>query len=140
QEVVHTNLLPVLGTPNGLYAAQWNKKEDRPRIDGAIFIDKESRCWTLHDLMHVSSPLRAHLDLATVRAVPWAEAIAHTQLQSYIFELLYRTLRAHIRGLPITFDKARTRYYFLPKAGQARTWRYQSLRRKAERKVAHPFS
>jgi hypothetical protein len=129
-----------IGTPNGLYAAQWTKKEDHSWIDGAISIDKASQCWTLHDLTHISSPLRDHIDIATVRSVPWTEAIADTQLQSYVFELLYRTLRAHMRGLPITFDKARTRYYFLPKEGQARTWRYQSLRRKAERKVAHPFS
>ena len=75
QEVMHTNLLPVLGTPNGLYTAQWTKKEDYSWIDGAISIDKASQCWTLHDLTHISSPLRDHIDIATVRAVLWTGAV-----------------------------------------------------------------
>lgn len=139
-ETLHTNLLAVLSTPTTVHCSTpigGMQRQDIPR--GSIVIEKESRWWSFEDPTGRSSQLRQVIDEGSVESFRLNELVEHDDRRRYVVELFNRALRGHLFGLPIAFDRSHGRFYFLPRSGEPRSWDYQSVKRRASRKVAHPL-
>jgi hypothetical protein len=140
-ETLHTNLLSVLSTPTVIHCSSplgGKERRDIPR--GSVVIEKESRWWSFDDPVKAGGALRQFVDDGSVDTFRIEEMVEHEDRRRYVVELFNKVLRGHLYGLPIAFDRAHGRYYFLPKNAESRSWDYQSVKRKASRKVAHPLS
>lgn len=140
-ETLHTNLLAVLSTPPAVYCStplSGKTKSDLPK--GVTVLEKESRWWSFEDPSSSGSQLHALIDPGAVDSFRLDDLASDDNRRGYVVELLNKALRGHLRGLPIAFDHAHRRHYFLPNKGEPRSWTYQSVKRKATRKVAHPLT
>lgn len=142
QERIHTNLLVVRRPHPVVLSAAITKPFESSALPGTLlrpaFVQREQRCWSFADLRSDSS-FDDHLDQGDIVTWSWEDLVQDTVRSSYLFELLYLTLRRHMRGLPIAFDRDRKRYYFLSDNSRKRTWDYRSQFRRAKRTVAAPI-
>lgn len=138
-ETLHTNLLAVLSSPTTVFRARvLESKADLPR--GFPRIEREGHIWSFEDPSDATSALRSLVDAGAVDGFSVKELLADKNRNKYVSELLYQVVRHNLRGLPIGFDRAHRRHYFLPDKGGPRSWSYDSVKKRATRKVAHPLS
>jgi len=142
QERVHTNLLVARRPYPAVFSAAIATPFQSPPPPGTqpkpAFVKKEQRCWSFADL-RTDSSFDDHLDHGDIVTWTWEALLLDEVRSAYLYELLYVTLRRHLRGLPVAFDRERKRYYFLPDSGERRTWQYKSQFRRTTRTVAAPI-
>ena len=136
-DVVLGNLLPVESYPGTVWSAPTQARQGKDvseLIERPMpYILREKRLYTFADLTRDSEPLRAVLstsDLQSHAVAAWIDDPDHWR---WFIDLMHKSLRAHIGGLPIRRDD-HGRYFFRPnKDGTTRKWQNGS---DPEREVA----
>jgi hypothetical protein len=144
-ETLYSNLLPVLAIPQILYSAPSayrTRDQVRSVLHGTYrppFVLKEKRLWTFSDLTHLDCPFRRVCDVNDISQVDSRSWMREDDRRRWLVDLFNQCLRRKCQSLGFLFDWQHNRFYFPPDGGQERSVEYQAAKRRARRRVAHPY-
>jgi hypothetical protein len=144
QEVILANLLPVESFPGTVWSAPTAARQASDVLsvvpDAPAFELQEQRLYAFVDLSarpHVFSEVVVPRATRSESVSTW---VGDSTRWRWFMSLLNRSLRNHLRRLPIRQDDKR-RFFFLPKDGCTRKWRnFRDPEREVAAKKTNPLS